>query len=52
MPALGGRIKIEIDGFLKPSWAHVLAIPASTNNNSQKVKSAIQDNNETETWYV
>ena len=29
MPALGGRIQIEIVGFQKPFQVHILAIPTS-----------------------
>ena len=33
MPALGGRIKVEIDEFEKPARAYMLAIPTSANKN-------------------
>ena len=48
MPALGGRIQVEIDGFEKPARAYVPAITTSANK-SQKVKSATKTNNGIET---
>ena len=51
MPALGGRMKIEMDEFEKSARAYVLAIPASAEN-SQKVKSATKTNNGIKTSYV
>ena len=39
LPALGGRIKVEIDEFEKPARAYMLAIPTSAKK-SQKGKSA------------
>ena len=44
-PALGGRIKVEIDEFAKPARAYMLAITTSANT-SQKAKSATQTNND------
>ena len=40
MPALGGRIQVEMVGFEKPSRAYILAIPTSAKQKSQKVKYA------------
>ena len=48
LPALGGRIKVEIDEFEKPARAHMHAIP----HISQKIKerkSATKTNNGIET---
>ena len=47
LPALGGRIKVEIDEFEKPARAYMLAI--TTAKKSQKVKSATKTNNGIET---
>jgi hypothetical protein len=48
MPALGGRIKFEIDEFEKTARAYMLAITTSATK-SQKVKSASKTNNGIET---
>ena len=52
MPALGGRIKVENVGVWKPSRAYMLAIPTSAKHKSQKDKSATNNDNDIETWYV
>ena len=44
MPALGGRIKVEIDEFEKPARAYMLAVTTAAKK-SQKVKSATKTNN-------
>ena len=48
LPALGGRLKVEIDEFEKPARAYMLAITTSAKK-SQKVKSATKTNNGIET---
>ena len=48
LPALGGRIKVEIDEFEKRARAYMLAITTSAKK-SQKVKSATKTNNGIET---
>ena len=48
LPALGGRIKVEIDEVEKPARAYMLAIATSAEK-SQKVKSATKTNSGLET---
>ena len=48
LPALGGRIKVEIDEFEKPAGTYMFAITTSAKK-SQKVKSATKTNSHIET---
>ena len=48
LPAVGGRIKVEIYEFEKAARAYMLAITASTKQ-SLKVKSATKTNNDIDT---
>ena len=44
MPALGGRIKVELDDFDKASRVYMLAIPTSSKK-CKNIKSATENNN-------
>jgi len=50
MPALGGRIKVEIDKFEKPARTYMLAIPTSAKkSNKYNVKCTTTNNDEIKT---